>query len=448
MSKIMNPAVLEAAPGKRTGHRFRLTRRWVWRGLGLFALVAMVVLAAFGPFPWQLLGQASLLLSVVVVVLLALGVAAITQRRTRILPWVQRLVRLSLALLILLVGVCGAVIGSQWHASTPPILGANGQPLPGSVATMEQVTLNGSQQWITIRGKNVRNPVLLFLMGGPGAGGFPDNSMFLTPASLEDHFVVVNWDQPGTGKSSRAVPTALLTPQRYVDDAYALTEILRARFHQDKIYVLGSSWGTILGIKLVQQHPDLFYAYIGHGQMVNTTENDVMGYQFALKYAAERGDSGTVQTLRQNGPPPYAGTAMASKYAAYLDVLNSSMGMSPILLTLQLAAALTPEYGLLDKATYVPSFIEVFTAVYPQLKDLDFTRSAARLDVPVYFLAGRADVSAMSSLTERYYNVLRTPHKELIWFKSGHSMTDADVSQLADVVVNHVLKQTWSGQRG
>jgi pimeloyl-ACP methyl ester carboxylesterase len=94
----------------------------------------------------------------------------------------------------------------------------------------------------------------------------------------------------------------------------------------------------------------------------------------------------------------------------------------------------------------VRSFIEVFTAVYPQLKDLDFTRSAARLDVPVYFLAGRADVSAMSSLTERYYNVLRAPHKELIWFKSGHSMTDADVNQLADVMVNHVLKQTWPEQ--
>lgn len=89
--------------------------------------------------------------------------------------------------------------------------------------------------------------------------------------------------------------------------------MLRARFHQDKIYVLGSSWGTILGIKLVQQHPGLFYAYIGHGQMVNTTENDVMGYQFALTYAAKLGESAIVQTLRQDGPPPYAGPGMASK---------------------------------------------------------------------------------------------------------------------------------------
>ena len=90
--------------------------------------------------------------------------------------------------------------------ATPHSLpGPNGQPRSGSIATSEQVTLNGSQQWITIRGKNAHNPVLLFLMGGPGAGGFPDQGFL---ARLEERFVVVNWDQPGTGKSYGAVPTA------------------------------------------------------------------------------------------------------------------------------------------------------------------------------------------------------------------------------------------------
>jgi hypothetical protein len=134
-----------------------------------------VVLAAFGPYPWQLLGQVILLLSVVVDVLLALcallitlGVAAITRRRMRILPWMERLVRLSLVLLTLIVTMAAAMFGSQLHTSTPPILGANGKPLPGSIATLEQVTLGGHQEWITIRGANIHNPVLLFLTGGPG----------------------------------------------------------------------------------------------------------------------------------------------------------------------------------------------------------------------------------------------------------------------------------------
>jgi hypothetical protein len=118
------------------------------------------------------------------------------------------------------------------------------------------------------------------------------------------------------------------------------------------------------------------------------------------------------------------------------------MGSPSILLTLQLGAALTPEYGLLDKATFVRSFFTVFTVVYPQLKDLDFTTQASKLQVPVYFLEGRDDVNAMGSLAGRYYNVLQAPHKELIWLTSGHStINDANLNQFMDVMLNHVLKQ-------
>jgi pimeloyl-ACP methyl ester carboxylesterase len=178
----------------------------------------------------------------------------------------ERFFRLLLVLVALLAALAGAMFGSQWHTATPPTLGADGRPLPGSIASLEQVTLNGSQQWITIRGTNIHHPVLLDLgPGGPGAGGIP-NREYLAP--LEEHFVVVSWNQPGTGKSYGAVPMAQLTPQGFVADAYALTQQLRARFHQDKIYLLGQSWSSILGIWLVQKYPELYSAYIGQGQMV------------------------------------------------------------------------------------------------------------------------------------------------------------------------------------
>jgi hypothetical protein len=120
-----------------------------------------------------------------------------------------------------------AVVASQAFATTPPIVGANGKPIPGSIAVMEKVELGGSEQWITIRGKDVNKPVLLYLgIGGPGAGGFPASALTLAP--LEEHFVVVNWDQPGTGKSYHAVPIATLTVERFVSDAHELTQLLRA----------------------------------------------------------------------------------------------------------------------------------------------------------------------------------------------------------------------------
>ena len=346
----------------------------------------------------------------------------------------------------LLAGFCLGVIVvsllavwlSQVFAATPPIMGANGQPLPGSIATLEKVNLGGSEQWITIRGKDMRKPVLLYLgIGGPGAGGFPASALTLAP--LEDHFVVVNWDQPGTGKSYHAVPISTLTVERFIADAHELTQLLRARFQQDKIYVLGLSWGTILGIQLVQQYPDLFYAYVGTGQMVNTTENDVMGYQLALKISSERNDNATVATLHRNGPPPYSGDGMALKYAVYNNVLFRYMDSPTLGLILLLVPQFAHEYGLVDRVNFARGLIESFPVIYPQLRNLDFTTQAARLGVPVYFLVGRHDVNAMATLVERYYKGLQAPYKKLIWVDGGHG---ANPEQIKDALVNRVLTQT------
>ena len=211
-----------------------------------------------------------------------------------------------------------AIVASQFFAATPPVTDATGQPIPGSIATLEKVEINGTEQWITIRGQDVNKPILLHLgMGGPGGGGFATRSLF---EPLEKDFVVVAWDEPGTGKSYNALPISTLTTQRFVDDAYALTLYLRERFHQEKIYVYGVSWTSILGVKLVQQHPELFHAYIGNGQMVNTTENDILGYELELDYLTKKGDIKTIETLRRNGPPPYTGENVTGRYVAYLDI--------------------------------------------------------------------------------------------------------------------------------
>ena len=341
---------------------------------------------------------------------------------------------------IIVIGLA-AVAASQFFATTPAITDAKGKPIPNSIATLEKVNLNGSEQWITIRGKNVNNRVLLNLgLGGRGGGGFATRTLF---EPLEDHFVVVSWDEPGTGKSYNAVPIRTLTPQRFIADAHALTELLRARFHQDKIYVYGVSWTSILGVWVVQQYPDLYYAYIGSGQMVNTTEDDVMGYQLALDYETQRGHTATVETLRRNGPPPYTGDGLLGKYLAYLDVLNDYMGSPRYAVVVPIIPFLAREYGLVDKVNHTRGLIESFTVVYPQLRDLDFTTQATKLKVPVYIFVGRNDVNAMTSLVERYYSVLQAPHKELIWLEGGHGLGDENLGQFVDVMVNKVLAETY-----
>jgi pimeloyl-ACP methyl ester carboxylesterase len=331
-----------------------------------------------------------------------------------------------------------AVTASQVFAATPPITNADGQPAPGSIATLEAVNLNGTEQWITIRGRDVRNPVLLNLgMGGPGGGGFATRSQF---EPLEQYFTVVSWDEPGTGKSIDAAPFDQLTKQRFVEDGRALTELLRHRFGQQRIYLYGVSWSSILGIWLIQQHPELYSAFVSSGQMVNTTENDRLGYQLALEYSRQRGDDRTAAKLIANGPPPYRGPSPVFRYLDYLDVLNDYMNSPRYALIVPLIPFFAPEYGLVDKVQHTRGLISSFNAVYPQLTDLDFAAQATTLQVPVYFFVGRHDVNAMASLVEDYYNKLSAPYKELIWLEGGHGLGSADPSQFLDVMVNQVRR--------
>jgi len=339
-----------------------------------------------------------------------------------------------------------AVLASQYFVKTPPILDASGQPIPGSIATLEKVDLNGSQQWISIRGKDINNPVLLFLAGGPGGSQLVTERRAL--AGLEDHFVVVNWEQPGAGKSFDAVDRSTLTPERYIDDGLALVSYLRERFDEEKIYVIGESWGSALGIWLVERQPELFHAFIGTGQMVAFLETDQMCYDFALKLAQERGDAKKIAQLKKQGPPPYYGKGMAWKEATYLMDTFNYMNQNPAIAddgfdTFQDLAG--SEYGLYDKLNWFRGPLEdTLGIVYPQLWDVDFRIQATQLEVPVYFLLGRHDVNAPPVLVEEYYELLHAPHKELIWFEhSGHNPWVTESARFVDVTVNKVLAETY-----
>lgn len=344
---------------------------------------------------------------------------------------------------VLLVGAI-AVVASQFFATTPPITDAQGKPLPGSIAALEKITLNGSQQWISLRGKDTAKPVLLFLAGGPGGSQLAAERFAL--GGLEDHFVVVNWEQPGAGKSFDAVDRSTLTPERYIEDARSLVLQLRQRFGQEKVYVLGESWGSALGILLVQRDPELFHALIGTGQMVAFLENDLMCYDFALNWARERGDTAKVDTLTKQGPPPYYGRGTAWKEAAFLMDTFTYMNQNPAIAdngfsTFRDLAA--PEYGLYDKVSWFRGVLETLDVVYPQLWEVDFRQQATKLDLPVYFLIGRHDINAPTVLAEQYFDLLDAPHKEIVWFeRSGHNPWVAESDRFVQVMVETVLGQT------
>lgn len=336
-----------------------------------------------------------------------------------------------------------AVVASQAFAMTPAITNAEGREVPGSIAVLETVDLNGSRQWISIRARDATKPVLLFLAGGPGGSQLATARFALH--ELEDHFVVVNWEQPGSGKSFDAVDRSILTPEVYLEDARALIGLLRERFHVDKVYLLGESWGSALGILYAQRYPQDVQAFVGTGQMVAFLENDRLCYEFALKWADERGDTAKVETLRRQGPPPYYGDDVALKEAAFLMDTFTYMNDNPEIAdnganTFRDLAA--PEYGLYDKVSWFRGVIETLGVVYPQLWTVDFRQQVPQLDVPVYFLIGRHDVNAPPALLEEFAAALVAPHKEIVWFEhSGHTPWVSESARFVEVMVDTVLAQ-------
>jgi pimeloyl-ACP methyl ester carboxylesterase len=335
-----------------------------------------------------------------------------------------------------------AVVFSQLFASTPPITGPDGQALPGSIATLEQVTINNSKQWITIRGKDQAKPVLLFLAGGPGGTQLAATRKVL--GKLEDHFVVVNWDQPGAGKSYRSVNINELTPERYLADAQELTRYLLQRFDREKIYLVGESWGSILGIWMVQEHPGLYHSFVGIAQMVAFLETDLYDYELALNLTAAEGNIGTHRALQSQGPPPYYGKGTAWKVTRYIMVLSQHMMQNPRITGPgydTFGDIFAAEYGLYDKVNYFRGLLRVMDIMWPQLWDVDLRRDAEELEVPIYLVEGRHDVNAPPHLAEDYFELLNAPYKELIWFEhSGHSPWVDESDKLVEVLTTIVQK--------
>ncbi len=356
-------------------------------------------------------------ISLIVLLITVIRLAVRHIRKTDKEPIIRSLKRNVVVLAAAGVLCAGFSWVTQFTASTPAIQGEN------AISELRQVELNGRKEWISIRGQDASNPVLLFLAGGPG--GTQMAAVRHDLAELEQHFVVVNWDQPGSGKSYGAMKISDITPEIYIEDGAALTKYLCEEFGQEKIYLVGESWGSALGIFLAHRSPERYHAVIGTGQMVSFLDTELMDYEMAMQIARERGDDKTIATLEANGKPPYYGSDVTWKSAAYLQYLSAVMASNPEITNggyNTFRDLFAGEYGIFDKINFFRGIVNTFNHVYPQLYDIDLRDGYTESTVPVYFFIGRHDVNAPVSLTEEYYEMLDAPEKELVWFEhSGHS---------------------------
>lgn len=378
------------------------------------------------------------LVFLIAVIVNGINIAVCPIRHTNNARAITRIKRNSVILLIACVISIGFIWFTQLTASTPVIRDESGEIAQNSITELRQVTLNGRKEWISIRGNDKDNPVLLFLAGGPG--GSQMAAVRYDLSELEEYFVVVNWDQPGAGKSYNAININDITADTYVEDGHALTKYLCEAFNQEKIYIVGESWGSALGIFLIDKAPELYHAFIGTGQMIAFVETEIMDYEMALEIARKNGDTDKLAKLEANGPPPYYGADVTWKSAEYLNYLSSYMAQNSEIQNSgynTFRDLFADEYGIVDKVNYLRGIVNTFNHVYPQLYDIDLRTDYMNLDVPVYFFLGRHDINAPTSLVEEYLEVLDAPQTEIVWFEhSGHSPWINESSLFAQELIN------------
>ena len=340
-------------------------------------------------------------------------------------------------------GLAGFTVLLARPASTDAILDANGEPVPGSIAELSTVDINGHDLHVMIRGHSIDNPVLLFLAGGPG--GSEMGAMRNHLPDLEQHFTVVTWDQRGSGKSYDELdPAGTYTLDRAVDDTIAVTNHLRDRFGQDRIYVLGQSWGSTLGVLAAQQHPELYAAFIGTGQMVSQLATDTIIYQDALVWAQTNGNTGLVADLLAIGTPPYDRmldyeTALSSEHEVYpYDHSANSEGEGGFSENF-----LVSEYTLIDKVHLLGAFIDTFAVLYPQLQDIDFRQTATDFQIPMFFVQGAHEADGRADVFADWYPMITAPIKDVaVLDTSGHRPLFEQPDRFVDYMVTTVLART------
>jgi pimeloyl-ACP methyl ester carboxylesterase len=339
------------------------------------------------------------------------------------------------------VGVPLAALGARLlksQGSTPPIQDERGEPLSDGIASLEQVRLGGVDQWLLMRGRSVHNPLLLYLSGGPGGSELAWVRHFNAP--LEDHFLVVQWDQRGATKSYAALQDRdALTLDQYVSDASDLLELLTTRFGQQKVIVVGHSWGSILGVLLAQRRPERVQAYVGLGQQVNFLENDTVSHLRAYELAARYGDGKALAQLERIGPPPYTGPDMAERYMTLVSLASRHAGRRGVVPELLSSVLKAPEYSLRDKLHMFLGSRDTFPLVYPQLAGINLEAQVPRLEMPVWFMLGREDYVTPSEIAARYFERLEAPRKTLLWFEhSGHSPQFEEPGKFNSVLIQQV----------
>jgi pimeloyl-ACP methyl ester carboxylesterase len=277
-----------------------------------------------------------------------------------------------------------------------------------------------------VRGQDKANPIILFIHGGPASPLIPTTWQFQRP--LEDYFTVVNYDQRGAGKTyvedhSDATGATLHIP-RYVDDAIEIAEYVRKRYGKSKVILMAHSWGTAVAMNAALKRPDLFYAYVGIGQFINTRDNEKISFDYGMQQAKAHGNTAAVKEMETIAPYPgdqpitRERIIIARKWAQFYGGLTAYREDSNYFYA---APLLSPEYSAADVCAVDQGNVFSLGRLLPEFLNVDF-KSVHSFPIPVVMFLGRHDYTTPAQPTADWLAKVSAPSKQAVWFERSSHM--------------------------
>jgi pimeloyl-ACP methyl ester carboxylesterase len=285
------------------------------------------------------------------------------------------------------------------------------------------VLINGIEQWITIKGE-ITKPIILFLHGGPGSPISPYSETLYK--EWQKDFIIVQWDQRGTGKTfGRNAPAELtpgylqlhpLTVKQMSADGIEVSEYLIKHCQKQKIILFGTSWGSVLGVKMATERPDLFFAYVGHSQVVTPLVDSIL-YNRVYQIAKVKNDKAALETLNSIGKPPYdraRSTGQLFRIVKKYETENSIAAPDSWFVVSVKYDNTKDNQDRSDGDDY--SFVnfvgDKILGVQPMSKSIDIMKDNLIFKIPIYLIQGDEDLLTPKEVTKKYFNNIKAPKKE------------------------------------
>jgi len=322
----------------------------------------------------------------------------------------------------------------------------NGNVLVGSISERTYLNVEGVELGLFIKGKDVTNPVLLFLGGGPGIPEYILEQEY--PTELADNFVVCYIEYRGTSISYDSnMKSEQMTTKQYILDVVHVTKYLQERFGQQKLYLLGHSFGTYLGLLVVEQYPELYYAYIAMSQITNQPESEKMAYQYMVN-EYRKSENNKMEKKFEEYPiftsdkalKEYSKSFLRDKAMHKLGV-GTTRNMHSIITGIILPSLRSKVYTPMERFQIwrTRGFINA-SPVATDWKIFNAFDKITSIQIPIYFLGGVYDYTCCYSLQKDYYQVLKAPLKGFYTFNySAHSPLFEEPERAINILIKDVL---------